>query len=296
MTIEPKEISLPAPCKVNLTLDVFPPRPDGYHDLDSIVAVAEGPADQIKVSIRPGVRRILFICKDKSLPKDDSNLAVRAARLFLEEYLPEMDATVYIKLEKFLPVQAGMGGGSSDAATVLRTMALLFEGQVAADLPPLAARIGSDVSLFLIGGRVRMRGRGEIVEAVSGSLPQHPLYGVIIKPAVGVPTGPAYALLDGLPKRQPGNATSRLLSLLKSGAGVEEIGAAMGNDFEAAILSHYPEVAEVHQAIQKAGAVRALLCGSGAAVFGLARNRDHARELIKNLCGRFPYVKLATGL
>lgn len=294
MTIEPQEISLSAPCKVNLTLDVFPPRPDGYHDLDSLVAVAETPADQIKVSIRPGPRRIMLLCKDKSLPKDDSNLAVRAARLFLEEYLPDVEVTVYIKLEKRLPVQAGLGGGSSDAATVLMAMARLFTGQVTPDLPPLAARIGSDVSLFLIGGRVRMRGRGEIVERVMSA--SEARCGILVKSAVGVATGPAYGLLDALPNRSPGNATSGLLPLLEGGGSVEEIGEAMGNDFEAAILPHYPEVAEVHRAIAEAGAVRTLLCGSGAAVFGLARDRDHARELVKILVGKFPYVKLVTGL
>jgi 4-diphosphocytidyl-2-C-methyl-D-erythritol kinase len=122
-----------------------------------------------------------------------------------------------------------------------------------------------------------------------------PLYGVIVKPGVGVPTGPAYAALDALPGREPGRATARVLDALRRGASPDALGAAMGNDFEAAILPAYPEVAAAHRVVSEAGAVRALLCGSGAAVFGLARDRDHARALTAALCGRFPYVHLAEG-
>jgi 4-diphosphocytidyl-2-C-methyl-D-erythritol kinase len=295
-TIEPREITLTAPCKVNLTLDVFPPRGDGYHDLDSVVARFAPPGDEIKVSIRPGARRVMFICKDKSLPRGDDNLAVRAARLYLDRFLPGTDVTVYVKLEKRLPVQAGLGGGSSDAATVLRALSDLLPVPEAdeATLREVAAGIGSDVPLFLLGaGLVRLRGRGERVEIVPGPAIA-PLHGVIVKPTVGVPTGPAYALLDALPDRRPGDATPRLLAALATGSH-EEIATAMGNDFEAAILPHYPEIAEAHRAVRDAGALRALLSGSGSAVFGFARDRDHARELTRTLAGRFAVVKMAVG-
>ncbi|GAB4458169.1 MAG: 4-(cytidine 5'-diphospho)-2-C-methyl-D-erythritol kinase [Armatimonadaceae bacterium] len=292
---ETGEVTLSAPCKVNLTLDIFPPRPDGYHDLDSVVAKFDYPADIVKVSVRPGPSRILLLCKDKSLPRDERNLAVRAAQIYREAFPMSSENTLYIRLEKRLPQQAGLGGGSSDAAAVLRAMQTLFGAASEDKLREVAAGIGSDVPLFLVDGMVRMQGRGEQVTPLSGELPQQPvLHGILVKPDVGVPTPAAYAALDSLAGRQPGEATARMREVLHQGTGVEEIAEAMGNDFEPVILPRYPEIAAAHRAVREAGALRALLCGSGASVFGLARDREHARELARQLAGKFPFVKIAT--
>jgi 4-diphosphocytidyl-2-C-methyl-D-erythritol kinase len=281
--VTPYTTAVLAPCKVNLSLDVFPPRPDGYHDLDSVVSLFR-PADEITVCVEEGPRGVHLTCSDPTLPTDDGNLAYRAARLTLERFLPGKAVSVRIALMKRLPYQAGLGGGSSDAAAVLKALTRLHPG-----VPALAAELGSDVPLFLSGGSSRMRGRGEITEPVA-----HPprLYGVLVKPAVGVPTGPAYRLLDALPDRRPGDATPRLLAALRDG-GLDAIGAAMGNDFEAAVLPAYSEVRDAHETVTAAGAVRALLCGSGSAIFGLARDRSHALALTKALRGRYPFVETA---
>lgn len=282
-----------APCKVNLTLDVFAPRADGFHDLDSVVVPFASPADEVKVTLRAGPRSVRLICKSPDLPKGAENLAHRAASVFLDAFLPEDALTVYVKLEKRLPIKAGLGGGSSDAAAVLRALDSLLPGRADREsLARIAAGLGSDVPLFLFDGPVRMRGRGDIVEPLSEVL--GPLWGVLVKPDAGVPTGPAYALLDALPSRVPGQATARLLDTLPSGPGdVEALGAALGNDFEAAILPAYPAVADAFAAVADVGAVRTLLCGSGAALFGLAHNREHAKEMTRQLAGRFPWVKMA---
>lgn len=286
-------VTLPAPCKVNLTLDIFAPRPDGFHDLDSVVATFALPADEIKVTLRPGARAVRLICKSPDVPKGAENLAHKAAQAFLDRFLPGENVQVYVKLEKRLPIQAGLGGGSSDAAAVLRALDRLLPETATPDaLREVAASLGSDVPLFLANGAVRMRGRGDIVEPLPAVLP--PLWGVLVKPDVGVPTGPAYALLDALPNRQPGRATDNLLRVLAQTPGdVEAVGRALSNDFEAAVLPAYPAIADAHRAVATAGAVRALLCGSGSTVFGLARNREHARDLVRSLAGRFSWVKLA---
>ncbi|HVK03348.1 MAG TPA: 4-(cytidine 5'-diphospho)-2-C-methyl-D-erythritol kinase [Armatimonadaceae bacterium] len=285
---------LDAPCKVNLTLDVFPPRPDGFHDLDSVVA-RYLPADVLRVEVAQDLvePRIALSCSDPHLPTNEGNLAHRAAAAFLERFCPEVPVAIRVALEKRLPHQAGLGGGSSDAAAVLSALRdQLCPALPDADLRELAATLGSDVPLFLHDGPVRMRGRGDAVEPLGVPLPD--LYGVLVKPAVGVPTGPAYRLLDALPDRQPGSATGRLLDVLRSDVpGIDAIGAAMGNDFEAAVLPAFPAVAEAHRAVADAGAVRALLCGSGSCVFGLARDCEHAGALTKALCGQFPWVHLA---
>ncbi len=141
---------------------------------------------------------------------------------------------------------------------------------------------------------MRMRGRGDQIETLTNPLPT--LYGVLVKPEVGVPTGPAYAALDALPGRVPGGSTARFLDALAKGTGVRKLAPLLHNDFENAVLPAYPEVAAAHQAVKSAGALRSLLSGSGSAIFGLAESRDHARTLVKNLCGQFPWVKMATSL
>lgn len=294
MTGSARTLRVPAPGKVNLTLDVRMRRTDGFHDLDSVVA-AFLPADELEISVRSGgPRGVSLVCDDPALPTDSGNLAFRAAELFLSHLLPGHDIAVGLRLAKRLPAQAGLGGGSSDAAAVLRALSRLFPDAAAPDaLTGIAAAIGSDVPLFLHPqAGLRMSGRGERIASLPAPLPV--LHGVLVKPAVGVPTKQAYECLDALPDRQPGRATERLLSVLANGStDGETIGAAMGNDFEAAILPAFPAVAEAHRAVADAGAVRALLCGSGSAVFGLARDADHARALTKHLCGRFPWVKCA---
>jgi 4-diphosphocytidyl-2-C-methyl-D-erythritol kinase len=286
-------IPLAAPAKLNLTLDVGALRADGYHEIDSIVAVLARPADEIRVTPRPGARGVRLICKDATLPKDDRNHAVRAARLFLDHFLPDEAVTIYVSLAKRLPLEAGLGGGSSDAATVLRALNEFYPGRAdPAPLRALAAEIGSDVPLFLAGGTlVRVRGRGEIVEPLHGVLP--PLYGVLVKPDVGVPTPDAYRFMDELVDRQPSRATPRLMAALREGVDVPALATCLSNDFEAAVLPHFPAVAAAHRTVTEAGALRTILCGSGSAVFGMARDREHARDLVKALVSRVPWVHLA---
>jgi 4-diphosphocytidyl-2-C-methyl-D-erythritol kinase len=184
----------------------------------------------------------------------------------------------------------------------LRALADLFPHAVAAPsesaLVDLAAQLGSDVPLFLApadASLLRMRGRGEIIEPVTPPLPR--LFGVLVRPNASVPTGPAYALLDARPGRVPGAATRAFIEALTARArNAEKLAPLLANDFEQAILPAYPAVAGAHRAVTEAGALRALLCGSGSAVFGLARDHAHARALCRALCGRFPWVKLARSL
>jgi 4-diphosphocytidyl-2-C-methyl-D-erythritol kinase len=295
-TVTNKALTLDAPCKVNLTLDVGLLRADGFHDIDSVVAIFAPPADDITVRHTPAAAKgVLLICKHvpEGFPKGPENLAHRAATAFQEQF--QIPGRVFVKLDKRLPVQAGLGGGSSDAAAVLIALNRLTKAATAEQIHSLAASLGSDVPLFLQEGRpVRMRGRGDVVDDLAHPLPT--LYGVLVKPDVGVPTGPAYAALDALQDRTPGDSTPRLLDALTRGSGVRKLAPLLHNDFETAVLSAYPEVAAAHRAVKSAGALRALLSGSGSAIFGLAESRDHARTLVKNLCGQFPWVKMATSL
>jgi len=285
---ESREARIVAPAKINLTLDVFAPRPDGFHDLDSVVARVL-PGDDVTVRVsrdRPGraIRLTVAGADPAHVPADVRNLAHHAAAHFLERFVPEGESVgVDVHLVKHLPAQAGLGGGSSDAAATLRALSELFPGAASsAELARAGATLGSDVPLFLSGSPiVRMRGRGEIVEPLMAAFS---VFGVLVRPDAGVPTGAAYALLDALPGRVPGNATGVLLNLLAAGnTAPGDLAAALGNDFEAAVLPAFPAVAAAHRQVQEAGALRALLCGSGSAVFGLARDENHAGELARRL-------------
>ncbi|MCX6365464.1 MAG: hypothetical protein NTX57_01995 [Armatimonadetes bacterium] len=308
----PYKAALSSPCKLNLTLDVGLPRPDGFHDIDSLVVLLSA-SDELMITVKPGPRQVKLILKDRRpdavaiepIPKGVENLAYKAAQLALDTLAPEQELQVWITLAKRLPAQAGLGAGSSNAATVLKAIGEALEAPIEA-LFPLAAQLGSDVALFLnpspgpfpqgkegeLRGLVRMRGRGEIIEPVALKIPK--FYGVLARPAIGVPTGPAYALLDALPNRAPGTATLQLIN--SPFAEPEGAGGRLSNDFEAAVLPAYPEVAALHAALTDAGAVRALLCGSGSSVFGLTRDRAHALELVKKLAGKIAWLKLVESL
>jgi len=180
-------VKLNAPAKVNLSLRILGKRSDGYHEIESLM-VPLTLADTLEISpdAAPG---IAFTCGDASLPTDDSNLVVRAARRFFET--TGIPAAVRIHLEKAIPHGAGLGGGSSDAATALSGLNAAFGSPlVPKAIHALASEIGSDVPFFLARSAAVCRGRGELVEAVSfpAVLPL-----LLIKPDFGVPTPWAYS-------------------------------------------------------------------------------------------------------
>jgi len=180
-------MQLRAPAKINLSLSILGKRPDGFHEIESlIVALTLADTLTLEASADCGVA---FSCSDASLPCDDSNLVVRAARRFFET--AGLTPAVRIHLEKAIPHGAGLGGGSSDAATTLAGLNQLFGSPLTAEkIAGLAAEIGSDVPFFLAGGAAVCRGRGELVEPVPFPY-QLPL--LLIKPPFGVPTPWAYS-------------------------------------------------------------------------------------------------------
>ncbi|XHR30695.1 MAG: 4-(cytidine 5'-diphospho)-2-C-methyl-D-erythritol kinase [Chthoniobacteraceae bacterium] len=174
-----------APAKINLSLAIKGKRPDGFHEIESLM-VPLTLADTLSLEKAPG---LTFTCSDPSLPCDDSNLVFRAARRFFETL--HTAPSIRIHLEKAIPHGAGLGGGSSDAANTLLALNELFAAPLAPEtIHALAAELGSDVPFFLAGGAAFCRGRGEIVEPVAFSQ-KIPL--LLIKPAFGVPTPWAYS-------------------------------------------------------------------------------------------------------
>ena len=259
-------MELHAPAKVNLTLSVGPRRPDGYHDVSTVMQTV-GLYDTLTVT--EGGCGLTMTCTDPAVPADDGNLVLRAARAFFAETgLPVPDLRFH--LEKHIPSQAGLGGGSSDAAAVLRALRTLYAPSLtAAALERMAAQLGSDVPFFIRGGTALATGRGERIA------PLPPLttgWFVIVKPPESFPTPAMYRRLDELP---PAPRRSADLTAVLEGGAVRAVAAALYNSFERAVPPD-SAVWAIKDALLAQGALGALLSGSGSAVFGLFADRSAA--------------------
>ncbi|MCC6174106.1 MAG: 4-(cytidine 5'-diphospho)-2-C-methyl-D-erythritol kinase [Chloroflexi bacterium] len=256
-----------APCKVNLALEILGRRPDGYHDLVSVTQTVSL-ADEVTVT--PGSS--LEVVTEPPLVSADENLVGHAALLLAEARHPIAGAS--IALRKYVPIAAGLGGGSSDAATTLRLLDRLWGSrQDESELRTLAAALGSDVPLFLQGGTALLRGRGEVVEP----LPAPPTYWLALAcPAFDVPdkTRRLYgALAPG--DWSDGAETLALADCLRVGGSPP--GARFRNAFDRAADAIYPGFAALRQRLSDAAGVPLSLTGAGPSLFALfATRRDAA--------------------
>ncbi len=249
------------PAKINLTLEVLDRRPDGYHTLRSVMVPLEL-ADALRIE---PASSFAFACSDPTLTVEE-NLAVRAARAL--DPLPAAKLT----LQKTIPIQAGLGGGSSDAAGVLRAaMAGAFGQTYTVDWLRVARSLGSDVPFFLTDSAALVEGTGERVTAVGAVPAWHVL---VVKPPVAVSTAAAFAQLDAVARpSRPRNTSISLASLSALQRGdFDEVERALSNDFHEPIAAATPQIARALDALRAAGARNAMLSGSGSAVFTLARD------------------------
>jgi 4-diphosphocytidyl-2-C-methyl-D-erythritol kinase len=266
-----------APAKINLTLEILARREDGFHALRSVM-VPIGLADEL--GFAPG-ERFTFACDPPSLTSD--NLVTRAfARLGLAA------APLAVSLRKRVPAGAGLGGGSSDAAAVLRAaMDGAFGEAGERDWLADARALGSDVPFFLVDGPALVEGTGERVTAL-GAAP--PWWIVLLVPDAHVATARAYEALAAVRAAAPAPARPRSASLtLACGEALQRadyatVLATMTNDFEPVVRAAYPPVDEALGVLDEAGAPgRAMLSGSGAACFALFERGDDAREFTARL-------------
>jgi 4-diphosphocytidyl-2-C-methyl-D-erythritol kinase len=264
-------IELLAPAKVNLSLHVLGKRPDGFHDLESLVC-SISLFDRVELDHReePG---LAFTCDDATLPTGDDNLAVRAARLFCESC--GLEPNLRLHLAKQIPHGAGLGGGSSDAASVLLGLDTLFETRLPiAALAAMAADLGSDVPLFIYRSAAIIRGRGEQVQPVAG-VPELPL--LLIKPPFGVPTPWAYKNW----------AQSGELPGIRYAA-QEFAWGALVNDLERPVFEKYLFLASLKQwLIEQSEVAGALMSGSGSTVFAVLREKQLGFALGERVAAEF---------
>ena len=274
-----KSVTRTAPAKINLGLDVVGTRADGYHLLETVFQ-AVSIADTVTVSLveQPG---IALTCDHPAVPCTPKNIAWKAAQRFLEA--AKITAGVQIHIAKRIPMEAGMGGGSTDGAAVLLALQELTQQALSKEtLFSIAVSLGADVPFFLLGGTAYAAGIGEVLEPLP---PFSAAHLVIAKGTVGVSTAAAYQEIDAL--EQPAHPpVQQLRQALEHGAGAAEIAPLCGNLFESAV--HLDEVSEIRKSMLENGAYCSVMTGSGAAVFGLFPDADTA-EQASCLCRSLSY-------
>ncbi|MCU0770939.1 MAG: 4-(cytidine 5'-diphospho)-2-C-methyl-D-erythritol kinase [Verrucomicrobia bacterium] len=276
-------IELNSPCKVNLLLNILGRRADGFHELETVIQplpLHDG------LRFQRGGSGIALTCSEPALPVDGSNLVHRAASAFREA--ARVRDGVRIRLDKRLPMAAGLGGGSANAAVTLLGLNQLFGHPLSGvQLNDLAATLGSDVPFFLQRGPALGTGRGERIQPLE---PFESLRGcavLLVRPRFGISTPWAYGQLAEHPeslKGRPGRATD-LIQRLRSG-GLSATGSAFFNSFEAPVFHKYPVLAVLKEALLEHGAAAALMSGSGSTTFALAGSLASAESLREMVLAR----------
>lgn len=282
-----KKLFLRSPAKVNLFLEVLRKREDGYHNVETILETVNL-FDDIILKERPARRSPCLVGRQvgtggegeiriesnlPELPLGKENLAYQAASLLKERL--KIKGGVQIIIDKRIPLASGLGGGSSNAASVLLGLNRLWNlGLGYQELVGLAHEIGADVPFFLRGGRALGKGRGDELQP----LPQNPtLYFILVSPDSGISTEWAYRNLKGdLTKER--RSIKMILSTLKSG-NVGEIGNSLYNRLEEAVIPRHPLIGRIKERLLELGACGALMSGSGPSVFGLAEDEKRAEEI-----------------
>lgn len=258
-------LTLKTPAKINLSLDITGKRPDGYHTMRSVFQTV-GIYDTLMLTKTAPDQPLRLTANVPWIPCDSRNLVWKAA----ERLLGENPCGAEIHLEKAIPAQAGMGGGSSDCAAALKGLRALFALPVTDEaLHEIAASLGADCAFFLLGGTCYAEGIGEKLEPLP-PLPSYPV--VIAKGNAGISTPEAYRRLDTLPQMPPDD-TDNVLSNLRNDA--DALFSVCGNHFDA--VTDLPEVETIRQ-IMRAHGLNPVLSGSGAAVFAGCRDRSKAEQ------------------
>jgi 4-diphosphocytidyl-2-C-methyl-D-erythritol kinase len=265
-----------AHAKINLGLHIVAKRNDGFHNIETIFHHI-GLSDILTVKRS---EKIEITCTNPDIPVDSSNLCWKAVEAFQHHH--SITDGVQIQIDKNIPVGAGLGGGSSDAAAVLRSLPVLLQKQTAnSDLHTMALRLGSDVPFFLHNTSAYAEGRGEILSYFPFALPY---WIVLVYPNIHVSTPWAYNTLS---KKRNGSFPERaqLKTFLPTDS-LEKI-SALKNDFEEVVFEHFPEIQNVKTGLENFGTLFSLMSGSGSSVFGLFDDEQKAQHAVKHFAGTY---------
>lgn len=268
-------VTLKALAKINLGLDVLGKRDNGYHDVRMVMQTIYL-YDKVTLTKleEPGIQLETNL---SYLPVDENNIAYKAAKILIDEF--DIKEGVAIKLDKHIPVAAGMAGGSSNAAAVLVGMNRLFKlGLKQKDLMERGVALGADVPYCVMRGTALAEGIGEILSPLP---PLPKCYVLIAKPGISVSTKVVYEALDAKEIVEHPDIDGVLEGL--ENQDIRKVAASMGNVLESVTIEKYPIIEKIKDAMKEAGALNAMMSGSGPTVFGIFDDRKTAREAQQKL-------------
>ena len=269
--------------KLNLTLDVLGKRDDGYHDLQSVMQTVSV-RDDIEIDIGTGKPWTLK-CDKEGIPCDERNLAWKAAKVYCDALHKDPNG-LEIRITKRIPSQAGMGGGSADAAAVLRALNDHYGNPLSIlALAELGAQVGSDVPFCVVGGTCMCEGRGEMLR----KLPDLPdCIFVVVKPEFSVSTPELYQKIDtvSIPKRPDNRAME---SALLAGD-LEKVAKNVFNVFDPVVTEEHPELNYIKSLFHQYGAITYQMTGSGSAVFAMVSEFEVAAVICNMLKDNYPNI------
>jgi 4-diphosphocytidyl-2-C-methyl-D-erythritol kinase len=273
-----------SPCKVNLLLDILGKRPDGFHELETVmhpVPVYD------HLMFQRGGSGIQLTCSEPSLPTDSRNLVYRAAEAFLQA--AKIKEGVIVQLEKRIPLAAGLGGGSGNAATTLVGLNEIFGHPLTpAQLVEIAASLGSDIPFFLQDKPALATGRGEKIESLDFFPALRGTALLLIHPGFGIATAWAYQQLARFPEALNGRAgrAQKLIELLQGGD-LKSAATGFYNSLEAPALEKYPLLALFQEFLRENGAAATLMSGSGSTTFAVIESETAAQDLAEKFKQKF---------
>ncbi|PKL81708.1 MAG: 4-(cytidine 5'-diphospho)-2-C-methyl-D-erythritol kinase [Ignavibacteriae bacterium HGW-Ignavibacteriae-3] len=265
-----KYIEIKAPAKINIGLSVISKRPDGYHNLSTLFYPINDLFDLMTFELSESFS---FSCSNSNLPQDEGNLVVKAKNLL--ENITGKKLSVKINLQKFIPSQAGLGGGSSDAAATLISLNELFLlGLNNEKLNTLALELGSDVPFFIRALPAVGSSRGEILDMIDLEI-ENPI--LIVNPGINISTHDAFHNI------KPKNSILNYSHIIRDGRlDFDFMRNNIGNDFEEYAFREYPEIAAIKNQLYNEGAVFSLMSGSGSSVYGIFENIELAEKTKNN--------------
>ncbi len=279
-----KKITVEAPCKINLALDIVRRRADGYHEMDMVMQ-SVGLCDRVTIE-KVDLPQISMSCNLKALPCDDQNIVVRCAKAFFEK--TGIDPSVHIHLSKKIPMMAGLGGGSADGAGVLVGLNRLYDaGLSVEELCKIGFSCGADIPFCIRGKTLRAQGAGEILS----ELPPFPKEGgfiLIAKPTFSVSTKLAFEGFDRQEHPVHGDVLG-MIDALRAGD-LQSIAARLSNVFEP--FCNPQEISRIKQTMQAHHAMGSLMSGSGSAVFALFEKKEDALCCRKTLSPQMEQVEV----
>ena len=280
-------MKISAPAKINWALDILGKREDGYHYVDMVMQQVEL-FDYITVMES---HEIKITCDNVQVPLDNKNLCYKAADLYFNE--AKIKRGALINIEKNIPIEAGLAGGSSDGAAVLKALNEIYGALDEEKLSELAAKLGADVPFCLFGGTVRATNIGEVLTPINNA----GVYNIVlIKPPFGANTKKVYSAYDDSTTKEIKTFTEGTVGALNKGD-VFELAQKMGNALEPITFSLLPELTNIKAEVLRSGALNAIMSGSGPTIIGLyetEKDAETAQKMLKETFANYFIYKTKT--